>query len=116
MTNCEYCPRELCAPLGKYDRCDCECHPARDEAVSPEHLDQYTPVTAEEVRVAYEGVYKPRFAGSELAGPLFDRWLLSVKREAWDEGHAMGWAFGDPQSESDYYKDPTKNPYGIQEK
>lgn len=29
---------------------------------------------------------------TEEAGAEFDRWLASVKAEAWDEGHDAGWA------------------------
>lgn len=54
------------------------------------NLDQYTPITDEEVREAYLGVYKPRFAGSELAGPLFDRWLTQVRYEAYSFGNEDG--------------------------
>ena len=46
-----------------------------------------------------------------IRGAAFDRWLANVKAEAWDEGHAAGWAFGEPKTEADYYKDPSSNPY-----
>lgn len=36
MRQCELCPLELCAPLGKFDRCDCECHPPRSETTDSE--------------------------------------------------------------------------------
>lgn len=53
--------------------------------------DPYTPTT-EEVREAYAeddvGVPRPKYY------PEFDRWLASVKAEAWKEGYGVGFENG----------------------
>ena len=53
-------------------------------------MDDYTPTT-EEVRMAYNhwGKY-PEFAPDDfdVTGAEFDRWLASVRADAWDEGWA----------------------------
>lgn len=58
--------------------------------------DQYTPTTVE-VRFAYTDrrdfdsqIGLGDGPGDEEAGAEFDRWLASVKAEAWDEGHSAG--------------------------
>lgn len=51
----------------------------------------YTPST-DEARVAYRGNASELGTSTEEAGAEFDRWLASVKAEAWDEGHDAGWA------------------------
>lgn len=71
----------------------------------------YTPTTTDKVRTAYEGVYKPRFSGSEMAGPMFDRWLAQVKAAAFDEGVAAQYAAIEPDG---WVRDPV-NPYRTEE-
>jgi len=82
-------------------------------------MSDYTPST-EQVREAYATRMSP--AQDTLRRPMFDRWLASVKAEAWEQGkraEETAWIHvldGHPVEEGDMCDQcPTDNPYREQE-
>lgn len=73
--------------------------------------DEYTPTT-EEVREAYldrkdfeDAVSFIERRGDEVAAAEFDRWLNTVRAEAWDEGYDAAPMGGRPRQENPYRKE-----------
>lgn len=78
-------------------------------------MNDYTPTT-EEVRETYADAHCPDlYVGHEdscPADPEFDRWLATVKAEAWDEGHHAGRLNETYRDHTrNFWRTPPTNPY-----
>jgi hypothetical protein len=72
-------------------------------------MSEYTPTTAEVSRRYMLGAWEESgdTSGDDVA--QFDRWLASVKADAWEEGQSSGWK--NREDENSYLIPSIENPY-----